>query len=458
MVVHGSKSVAWSAALLMLSSVVLLTSCKDREEAEESPAPSERIPLQPTEPTEPKAQDVRLQILPLLSDFPMVKLGDVQMASSHEEDGSVLVTARAIIQVEENLYKSEDAPLIFNEERKEINAAINRAMLPEAVYLLQAGAETSAITEEDRVAKPLPEQLKKMADEIKSLAEDSVHRLRVPAQTTVEIPVSMRARRSDGQWLFSDIGFDTAPLRSLLPLIPEKALPENATVVTDDFEMKRRTLLREKIEAFNSATKPYIEKREQETRSRMLEAQARREEAEKAEQEEAATRAERRKTWETMCEKLLYTAASYVGEWKRAEAFGKFTLRIAKAAAFPDALQFIGTLSDTDLPQAELRVVGRCEAPPKSGEAVSCVIHVYSGRYDPDVATAEVFDKKDGVMLLSLSEDGSLTGKLTCESWGDQPEKAFDVHLTLAPKKDSNHRAAKRRPAPRSQQPTPQAH
>ena len=231
-----------------------------------------------------------------------------------------------------------------------------------------------------------------------------------------------------------------------MPLIPEKALPENATVVTDDFELKRRTLLREKIEAFNSATKPYIEKREQETRSRMLEAQARREEAEKAEQEEAAARAERRKTWETMCEKLLYTA------------FGKFTLRIAKAAAFPDALQFIGTLSDTDLPQAELRVVGRCEAPPKSGEAVSCVIHVYSGRYDPDVATAEVFDKKDGVMLLSLSEDGSLTGKLTCESWGDQPEKAFDVHLTLAPKKDSNHRAAKRRPAPRSQQPTPQAH
>lgn len=431
----------------LLPVVVVLTACKDEGDkgTQQVAANEVGIPLQPTEPTEPGVQDVRLQILPLLSDFPMVKLGDVQMSSSPGEDGSVLVTARAMVSVEEDLYKTEEAPAIFNVERKDVNAALNRAMLPEATYLLQVGAETSSITEADRVAKPLPEDLQKMADEIKTLAERPVYRLQTPAQTTVEMPASMRARRSDGRWTFSDISFDTDPLRSLQPLIPEKALPTDATVVTDDFEQKQRALLREKIEAFNKAAQPYIEKREAEVRSRVLEAQARREEAEKAVEEQAAALDARRKAWEKSCATFLYDAAVYTGEWKRGEDFGKFTLRIAKTERFPDSLQFVGTLADTDLPQAELRVVGRCENPQKAEDPVECIVHVYSGRYDPDVATAEVFDKQDGILRLSLSADGALSGTMTCESWADQPEKAFEVSLHHSSKKASSRRSARRR-------------
>lgn len=432
-----SKQKATQILLAVTVALALPTGCKDGKEQESARVEKQDvgIPLQATVPAEPEMQDVRLSLLPLLGDFPMVKLGDVQMTCTQKGDGQVMVTARAMLSVEEDLYSAEDAPAIFNTERKGINDAVNRAMLPESAYLLQVGADVDSITEEDRAVKPLPENLQKLADEIKQLAERPVYRLRTPAQTTVEIPASLVASRVDDHWSMSDISFDTQPLRSLLPLVPERALPQDALVITDGFEVKQRALLREKIEAFNSAAKPYIEGREAAVRTRMLQAQARREEAEKAAQQEAASREESRKAWETACSKFFYDSAAYTGEWKRGDAFGKFTLRISRAEKFPDSLQFVGTLSDTDLPQAELRIVGRCEAAPKNDAPISCVVHVYSGRYDPDVATAEVFDKQDGIMRLSLSEDGSLTGQLTCESWADQPEKAFDVQLHQASKK-----------------------
>lgn len=428
--------------------LVLPTGCKDEKEAQQTATTGQDvgIPLQAAVPTEPEMQDVRLNLLPLLADFPMVKLGDVQMTCTQKEDGRVMVTARAMLSVEEDLYAPEDAPAIFNAERKEINDAMNRAMLPESAYLLQVGADAGSITEEDRAAKPLPENLQKLADEIKQLAERPVYRLHTPAQTTVEIPASMLASRVGDHWSMSDISFDTQPLRSLLPLIPERSLPQDATVVTDGFEVKQRALLREKIEAFNTAAKPYIDGRESAARTRMLQAKAHREEAEQAARQEAAAREESRKNWEAVCTKFFYDSAAYAGEWKRGNAFGKFTLRISRAEKFPDSLQFVGTLSDTDLPQAELRIVGRCEAAPKNGAPIPCVVHVYNGRYDPDVATAEVFDKKDGILLLSLAEDGSLTGKLTCESWSEQPEKDFEVRLNHVAKK-AVRRTPRRRPA-----------
>ena len=427
--------------LLAAAAVCLFAGCKGKDEETQEAASNRQqhmdLPLQAVEPVEPEAQDVRFTLLPLLADFPMVKLGDVQMVCTPKDDGRVSVTARAMISVEENLYSTEDAPAIFNTERKEINDALNRAMLPESAYLLQVGADPAGITEEDRAAKPLPKDLQKLADEIKSLAERSVYRLLTPAQTTVEIPASMIASRADGRWTMSDISFDTQPLRSLLSLIPERALPQDAMVATDGFEEKQRALMREKTEAFNAAAKPYIDGRETAARTRMLEARARRDEAVKAAQQEAAACEERRKAWENACAKFFFDSAAYTGEWKRGDAFGKFTLRISRAEKYPDSVQFIGTLSDTDLPQAEMRIVGHCESAPKNGDPIPCVVHVYNGRYDPDVATAEVFDKQDGILRLSLTEDGALTGKLTCESWDKEPEKAFDVRLNLAQKKSA---------------------
>ena len=428
------------AAWLMVCGLLLLTSCRDREKKDEQPAAQRQeehltIPLPQEEPSVPGGQEVRTRLLPLLADFAMVKLGELRMDTEVQDDGGVLVTGRAMLNVEENLYMAEEAPSVFNEQRKEINAAMNRAMLPESNYLLQAGANADEITDEDRAAKPLPEALQKQADEIKTLAESALYRMITPSQTGVEIPLSMRAVKQEGQWVFSEINFDTTPLRSLMALIPESNLPQGASVVTDGFEAKRRDEIRSRIEAFNAAALPYINGREQAARERVVQTQARQEEERKAAEQEAAERAVRREQWSKTCADFFYDAAVYEGEWKRADAFGKLSLRIARGQEFPDSLQFIGTLSDTDLPQAEVQVVGRCSAPAKEGDPVSCVVRIYNGRYDPDIATAEVFDAQDGLLRLIMTEEGMLNGEMTCESWSQRPEKVISVSLKLAPKK-----------------------
>ncbi len=451
--IGGMKRFMLMAVTVICSLVI--AGCKDEQTQQSADEKQgEDIPLHPVVSAEPEVQDVRLSLLPLLADFPMVKLDDVQMSCTRREDGSVLVTARAVLSVEENLYNVEESPVIFNAERKAINDAMNRAMLPESAYLLQVGADAGWITEEDRAAKPLPEHLQNLADEIKQMAERPIYRLRTPAHTAVEIPASLVATRVEDRWVMNDISFDTQPLRSLLPLVPERALPKDAMVVTDGFEEKQRALLREKIDSFNTEAKPYIEGRETAARTRMLEAQARRDEAEKKEQQQTVALEESRKEWESTCAKFFHDSATYTGEWKRENDFGRFTLRISRAQKFVDSLQFIGTLSDSELPQVELRVVGRCEAAKKSGESIPCVVRVYNGRYDPDVATAEVFDKKDSVLLLSLEKDGTLTGTLTCEAWAEQPQKAFQVRLSLTSKKAAGRRRSAA-PTSRSSQPTP---
>ncbi len=441
------------AVWLMVGGLWALASCREGEKEGTVPSESAQkketlaIPLPPEQPDVPGMQEVRVHLLPLLADFTMVKLGEVQMDTEVQDDATVLVTGRAMLRVEENLYMAEEAPAVFNEQRKEINAAMNRAMLPESNYLLQAGALVEDITDEDRRVKPLPEELRKQADEIKALAECTLYRMITPAQTGVEIPLSMRAMKQGGQWVFSDTNFDTTPLRSLLPLMPEGTLPRDASIVTDGFEAKRREEIRNKIESFNEAAKPYIDGREQAARERILQAQARREEETRARAQEEAARAARREQWGKDCDEFFYDAAVYEGEWKRADDFGRLTLRIARGQKFPDGLQFIGTLSDTELPQAEVQVVGRFSAPAQPGDPVTCVVHLYNGRYDPDIATAEVFDAQDGLLRLSMTEAGMLSGEMTCESWAQRPEKVISVTLKLAPKRQPARRRRVTAPA-----------
>ena len=87
-----------------------------------------------------------------------------------------------------------------------------------------------------------------------------------------------------------------------------------------------------------------------------------------------------------------------------------------------------------------MQVTGRAE-PTKPGEAIPCVVRIFHGRYDPDVQTAEVFDAKDALMRLSLMPDGTLSGVMTCESWGDaEANKVFQVKLHLSPKKQAGSR------------------
>lgn len=423
------------AAALCLST--LTTACKDEKAA---PAPQQEQPTQATPPqakevSAPSEAEVRAQLLPALASFPAVKLSEVKMdATPAETEGEVVVVARVKTLVEENLYTKEDAPEMLNEERKAANEAMNKAMMPELHYLLLVGAPAEIITEEDRRVKPLPDDLKKAADELKKAAESPVYHLHTPQGTAMEIPATMKARRNGSHWVISDLSFDTAPLRSLVNTLPEGALPAHAAIVKDGLEEQLRQALREKVSAFNAAAQPYIQNREQEARKRALELQARREEEAQAAAEQAAAQAACRELWEKTAVDAFKAGTVFTGEWKRGNDFGKIALRVTQTQLFTDSLQFVGALYDPALPQAEINVVGRCEAPSTPQDAVTMIVHLYNGRYDPDVATAEVFDSKDGLLKLQLAEGGSISGEMTCEAWSESPEKAFALSLAPAPK------------------------
>lgn len=427
---------SWIAAICL---GVLASACKD-----EAQAPATAQPQQEQQPAVqagespaalPSEQDVRAQLLPALAGFPAVKLGEVQMDAAQAEDsGEVILTARVQAVVEENLYTQEAAPEMLQEERKFANEAMNRAMMPEAHYLLQVGAATGLITEEDRKLKPLPEDLQKMADELKQITENPIYHLHTTAGTLVEMPATMRAHRVGGHWEFMELSFDTGSLHTLVGTVPEAALPQGAAVVREGFEAQQRQAVREKVAAFNEAAQPYIDGREAAARKRALEAQTRREEEEKAAAEAEAARVACREVFERLSAERIKNDTTYTGEWKRGDSFGKIALRIARVQRHEGSLQFVGVVYDPDLPQAEVQVVGRAEAPASPEEPLSIVVRLYNGRYDPDLPTAEVYDAKDGLLRLKLTEASpALTGEMTCEAWADTPEKAFLLSLAPAP-------------------------
>lgn len=419
---------------------LLLSACRKEQEGESSHRETSKgaeqtiqIPMDHVQPGVPEDALVLEQFAPLLADFPTVRPVELKM-DAREKDGIVQIAARLLLRVQEDLYESEEVPKIFEEDRKQINRAMNQAMLPDAHFLLQVGATTEMLTEADRAIKPLPPELQGMADAMQELAQRPLYRLRTPANTTVEIPATVCAVEKDGKWCFRDISLDTASLRSFQSLVASPALPRGATLYAPGFEARVRAELREKMAAFDQAARQYVGSREQAARETLIRMQAAHEESEKSAQEKEQARA----AWEKSCADLLYDTALYEGEWKRADSFGKFSLRVSRGKVFPEAFQFVGALSDTDLPQVELHVTGRAELA-KHGEAIPCVVRIFDGRYDPDVPTAEVFDAKDALMRLSLMPDGSLSGVLTCESWGEkEADRVFQVQLHLVPSKDQS--------------------
>lgn len=385
----------------------------------------------------PGEAEVRAQLLPLLAGFPAINLDRVQMDAAPTEEGEWLVAVRVQVSAGENLYSKEDAPEALNEERRAANEAMNRAMMPESYYLLQVGALPDEITEADRELRELPAELQQQAAEMKEMAEQPVYYLRMPAHTVVELAATMTASRRDGQWNFGEVHFDTAPLSSLVSLVPEAALPQGAAVMNEGFELRQRLALREKIEAFNQAAAAYIHGREDAARRHVLELRSHAEEAAKAEAEQIALKAAAREQWDKLRSGVLKEGTSFSGEWKRGEAFGRISLRVVKIQSFADSVQFTGVLSDPTLPQVELQVVGRLEQPARADELVPMLVHIYSGRYDPDAPTAEVFDAQDGMLRLRMAQDGSAQGVLTCGIWKDTPEKDFLVSLTRSVRKQT---------------------
>ena len=154
----------------------------------------------------------------------------------------------------------------------------------------------------------------------------------------------------------------------------------------------------------------------------------------KVQEAETAAKTEREQH-NNLCANLLAEGQEFAGEWTRNDRFGELTLVINQSKLVTDeAIQFMGAIYDTKLPEACLDIEGRCElAPTEQGSAVKVVI--YDGQYDPDQPTAEVYDAKDGQLLLFLSTDGKLTGTMGCAAWGTDSDKTFRINLAPKAKK-----------------------
>lgn len=428
------KQLIYTAALI--SSTFLLPSCFEKEEKPVEPVKIQE-PVKPAPPAQPTNEEISRLILEQLPVCERATSGELSCDPlGKNDDGSLNITAHLSMIVKENLYTKEAVPEEFNKERQAVNESANNAMKPEAAYLMQIGASTDFITEEDRHAKALPADLQALLNELKELADGSVYRKTIEAGKEVPVTINFHATYKDEAWSYDNIVLDNANLLALDALTPESALnPETDNILTPEFEGIRKQVIKEKTEAFNNAARPYILSREEAARATFTQKQAQKdEEARKAQEAETAAKNEREQH-NNLCANLLAEGQEFTGEWTRNDRFGELTLVINQSKLVTDeAIQFMGAIYDTKLPEACLDIEGRCElTPTEQGSAVKVVI--YDGQYDPDQPTAEVYDAKDGQLILFLSEDGKLTGTMGCAAWGNDSDKTFRINLAPKAKK-----------------------
>lgn len=385
-----------------------------------------------TVPTTPTPDDIAAAVMPQLSDYPWLAQGAITSDTATTAEGALQLTATVELTVSENLYQKESAPAAFNEERKAMNQSANAAMQPNSAYLLQIGAPTDTISDADRVARPLPDNLQQLANELKELAESSLYTVATPAGSKLTVTATMQADKAENGWVLSNVALQTVNLPAPDSVIPESALPTDAAKLTPEFEENRKKEIREKIAAFDQAAAPYIHNREEEARKTWLEYKARMEEEARKASEVATAAAAEKEQWINHCINSIATGKVFSGEWTRDTKFGEISIEISKAEKFENSVQFIGIVYDTKLPEAKLDISGRCEFSKTDAGTSKVDINIYDGYYDPDQPTAEVFDAKDGVLLLTLDADGKLSGSMTCTSWKEQPAKAFRISLTPA--------------------------
>lgn len=422
---------------LMAAAIVALPSCDEENLpfglGDKTAAPAdEQNAAQPDVPATPTVDDISAVVMPQLSAYPWLNAGEISSETSTTEGGALQLTAKVKLTVAENLCRKESAPAAFNEERKAMNQSANAAMQPNSVYLLQIGAPTDTITEADRAARPLPENLQQMSNELRDLAESAVYTIVTPVGTQLEVTATMQADKSEKGWVLTNVAVQTENLPAPDSVVAESAIPEGAAKLTPEFEETRKSEIREKIAAFNAAAEPYIKGREDEARKAWTEHKARMDEEARKAAELATAAAAEKEQWISHCTSAIATGKVFSGEWTRNNRFGEISIEISKAEKFENSVQFIGIVYDTKLPEAKLDISGRCEFTKGEDGCSKVDVTIYDGYYDPDQPTAEVFDAKDGVLILSLNAEGKLNGTMTCTSWKDQPNKAFQISLTPA--------------------------
>ncbi len=436
---------------VLTASATMLTSCFDEIKqvftGGETPSPTEQAnpePAAPVIPTEPGNEEITRMMLEQLSGCELADAGTLTCSEpTKNTDSSISMGASLKMKVKEDLYAKETAPAAFNKEREAVNEAANASMKPESVYLFQVGATTDLITDADRSAKPLPENLQTPLNELKELADSSVYRKVMNAGDEVEASATFTAIYKDGAWQFSNIVVDNAAILALNEYTAQSALPQEAPVLTPEFEESRKALIREKVAAFNQLAEPYIKSREEAARATLTEHQARAEEEARRMTEQAAAQEAARQENIKGFVNALSDDNLFAGEWTRDKRFGEISLHIEQAKQFENSVQFVGTIFDTKLPEASLDIAGRCDLTPKEDGTTQVDITIYDGQYDPDQPTAEVYDAKDGMLSLKLTKDGKLTGIMSCTSWANSPEKAFQINM--APKAKEATKGRRRR-------------
>lgn len=446
---HMNKFLIYTA---LPATALLFSSCFD-EEKPEAPAATEAQateqttaePETPAAPVCPTDEEIGAMLAEQLPDCDVAERGEFSCEPPQTaEDGSVQLTIHQSYATKEKLYTKQSAPEAFNELRKGINEALNAATKPESTYILQVGGTTEMLTDADRAAKPLPEDLQAKANELRDLSEGAVWVQTKPAGETAEVIVKATARYADGTWTFTDVTVDDTALQTLTGFKTESAVTnEGGFLMTPENEQARRAEIATKIDEFNAAAEPYIRSREDAARNALTEMQAAAEEqARKAAEEQAAAEALRQQ-WKDNCAKAFTKGTNFCGEWTRTNRFGELTLHIEEAKLFDNGIQFIGTLYDTKLPEASLDIAGRCDLT-ENGDGAHVDVTIYDGRYDPDQPTAEVYDAHDGLLSLTLTKDGKLTGIMSCAAWGEHSEKAFNINLSpkaKAAEQDSRKRS-----------------
>ncbi len=420
---------------ILAATVVLLPSCDDKKTEDIPDTPPQTAAEEPVRPAAPNEAEISAAIVAQLTDYGWAEPVSLSLDSVTDENEIHSLTARMKLNYKENLYQKVSAPEEFNEERKAINESANAAMKPESAYLLQIGAPTNMIADEDRAAKPLPENLQQLADELRELAESAAYALFSPAGTQAEITATMKATLSDDNtWAIRDVAIQGNGLPAPDSVCAESALPEGADVLTPEFQNARKAEIRQKIDAFNAAAAPYIKGREEAARASFTEHQAKLAEEARQAAEAATAAAAEKEAWINFCTSTIASGKKFSGEWTRGNRFGEITISITKAEKFENSVQFIGTIYDTKLPEACLDISGRCDLTKTEDGGSHVDITIYDGQYDPDQPTAEVYDARDGMLVLTLNAEGKLHGAMTCASWSETPEKDFQV--SLAPKSD----------------------
>lgn len=435
-------------AALAAMSCLLVASCSDEGEnkdAKKTPtdaqsgAATASSEKQPSAAPAPSVEELRGHLPEDVASLPWAEVQNIEISQPAAGGGAETVELDVTLRLKEDLCEPAETPDQLNLLRQNINPLLNKALTPESHYLLQAGADPAEISDEDRRVQALPPALEERAEALKRLAEPQAFKVVARAGETLVVHGSAsrkpaQGESAPGEW--SVVVAESDPLAAWKKATPQSALPEGSAVLSAAWLAARTQEIETAMGALEKELTPYIAGREEAARARLLESRAA-QEARNAESEKRAEEVRRERA------RFLQAGAAgktYEGEWALDEQGGKLALTIVTSEAGDRSAMLTANLTDPDLPQASVELKGRCLLLPEEGEDYRFQIAIVDGLYDPDAATARIYDASDGVLLLNLGEDGTLEGVLTCKSWGDA-EKDQVVRVVLKPSAKSGRKS-----------------